>query len=121
MSNPSWINHLVIIRHDLEHEPPLIATLWSDDGKAETIWSQELQISRRRGAKAGRSKLVVANIDGAWLNGHLTITDGNGIEWANVEVSAPGRYCGTLVILIDDKKVAHAIWNGLPPERGPED
>ncbi len=114
--NPSWINHLVIIRGDVVYEPPLLATLRSDGARAEVVWTQELQISGLGGSQAGRSKLIVANIEGAWLDGHLTISDHRGIVWTHVEVQPPGRYCGTLVISVVGQGTARTTWNSLPDE-----
>ena len=109
--NPTWINHLVIIRDDAMHSPPLLATLQGD-----VRWSQELEINAQKGPGPSTGKLVVANIYHAWSDGQLTVSDSKGNVWANVAVQNPGRYCGTLVILIDAKGESHTAWNSMPHE-----
>ena len=77
-------------------------------------WVQEVSVGRE--SLDGHSSLVVSNITGAWTDGQLAIIDDAGKLLANVEVQRPGRYCGTLVILIDAKGESHTAWNSMPHE-----
>lgn len=113
MINPSWINHIVIIRVNCDHSPPLTATLYSEGDNSSIIWTQALRISGRGSSSQDQFKLVVANIDNAWQDGHLTISDGSGIQWANIEVRPPGRYCGAMVIKCNQTG-GEMTWNGVP-------
>ena len=78
------------------------------------VWVQDVFVGR--GSPDGNSSLVVSNIAGAWTGGQLTITDDGGQQLANVEIREPGRYCGTLVILIDAQGKSHTAWNSMPHE-----
>ena len=111
--NPTWINHLVIIREDqVERRGPFRALLRSDGTRAELGWVQV--VSAGKGSSGGHQSVVVSNIDGAWTDGQLTISDEAGNVLAQVEVKRPGRYCGSLVILIDAKGASHMAWNSMP-------
>ncbi len=113
--NPTWINHLVIIREDqVEYRAPFRASLRRDGTRDEVVWVQDVFVGR--GSPDGHRSLVVSNVAGAWTGGLLTITDDDGQQLANVEVQQPGRYCGTLVILIDPKGESHTAWNSMPLE-----
>ena len=113
--NPTWINHLVIIREDqVEYRAPFRATLRSDGSRAEVGWVQDVSVGR--GSHNGQGSLVVSNIARAWTDGQLTISDDAGKLLANVDVQRPGRYCGTLVILINAQGESHTAWNSMPYE-----
>lgn len=105
--NPTHINHLVVISlDDQEFESPFTAKL-----VGEIDWEQTVFFAGRR---PGAEDLGVSNISRAWGDGRLTITDNKGTEVVNMEIEPRGRYCGALVILIDENGQAHAAWNEVP-------
>src|SRR5262245_58722910 len=109
--NPSDLNHLVIIRQNAtEFSAPLQATLHNGN---RIQWKMTLDLGTRPGSLE-KAPLDVVNIPNAWLGERLRITDSLGQVLADVEVQPRGRYCGSLVILIDQDGQAHAAFNEMP-------
>lgn len=110
--NPTDRNHIVIIgKENVEHTHPLHATL-----NGGISWKQSLRFYGGWHRQDGRS-LSVANVANPWWDGRLSITDNQGTEIASVEIRPHGRYCGALVIVIDeDGQLDSAWWNAMPTD-----
>jgi len=108
--NPDDINHLVLIR-DVpgEHAAPFAAEL-----NGEVQWTQKLEFHGGHGTHAPPAAVAVADIHRAWFSGELSINDSGGATLAQVDLSPPGRYCGTLVVRLTQSGKTLAAWNRLP-------
>jgi len=107
--NPIHINHLVVINQsDRGSESPASLVF---DGK-EAGWTQTLSL----GIRAHHDSLTLYNVEYAWHGGVIRLVDSGGRTLAECEIRPPGRYCGTLVLLLRPKgEVMHAF-NRLPED-----
>jgi hypothetical protein len=134
--NPTGLNHIVIMNmsgRDLANGPITIELSEAGDASWKHIVAQGglRTADPDRGGLFARAEADLVEKHSMWqeishtplrvhdtgrhafFRGTLTITDGDQVEVAKLSLEPPGRYCGTLVIVLLPDRAIHA-YNHVP-------
>jgi hypothetical protein len=105
--NPSGMNHLVFIDCRSDSPEPMLNILMRGDAE----WTER---GSNFGLHRGPNSIVAMNISYPWLNGDIIIRGEDNMTIAELTISPPGRYSGSLVVVKDKNGDVNSAWGRMP-------